>query len=613
MPSSGSSIIESFAHKFRFFCGFALSLWVLLGSGVSFAAERFVEKHILEDRNASWQITAEKMSYSREEGLYVARGNVNITRNGQTLYAKMGKYNEKTGIVEMTGGVRLEANGDVLTGERGIFDLNNHQGQLTRGSIFLKDNHYYISGDLMERTGPNTYKVTKCKVTTCDGEKPDWSVTGSEVEITIEGYGKVKHAAFRIRDVPVFYFPYAVFPAKSKRQSGLLIPRMGYSDRTGADMEIPFFWAISDQADATFYERYMSKRGLMQGLEFRYIADPESKGIFLADVLSDSKEQKDMNNPDDMGLSPFPRTNQTRYWFRGRADQNLPLEVKARFDGDFVSDQDYMREFRGGLFGLEARSDPARESHRPFEEIFSPTRRSALRLSRDGEAYGLQAITSYYQRPENPPDDHTPQPLAGMNFSLLPRPLPDLPLFLRLDTDYNYVWRDAGVKGHSLSFSPALSYPMWFGPFLEFEPTARFTSDTQWLDGDSTDIDRQTKNVYEIGGRLSTVLERTFDVAWQEVNRVKHKIFPSLSYTYRRHKDQDRFKPWFEPVDEEGDVNRITLSVENFFDVRKKNSEGEVTYNQWGTFSLSQGYDLHEAGRDTEPSREKQPFEPLAA
>jgi LPS-assembly protein len=354
----------------------------------------------------------------------------------------------------------------------------------------------------------------------------------------------------------------------------------------------------------------MTKRGFMQGLEFRYITDPESRGLFLGDILSD-KEKKDMDNPDDLELSPFSRTNQTRYWFRGRADQNLPLEIKARFDGDFVSDQDYLKEFRGGLFGLEARPDPADAFHRPFEEIFSPTRRSALRLSRDGEAYGLQAITSYYQRPENPPNDDTPQPLAGMDFSVLPRPLPDLPVFLKLDTDYNYIWREEGIKGHSLTFSPALSYPMWLGPYLEFEPTAGFTSATQWLDGEPTDINRQTRNAYEIGGRLSTVLERTFDVAWQDVNRVKHKVFPSLSYTYRGHKDQDRFRPWFEPIDEEGDINRITLSVENFLDVRKKNKKGEVTYNQWGTFSLSQGYDLHEARRDTEPSREKQPFEPL--
>jgi len=41
----------------------------------------------------------------------------------------------------------------------------------------------------MEKTGPNTYVVKGCHMTTCEGDKPDWSITGSEVEITVEGYG----------------------------------------------------------------------------------------------------------------------------------------------------------------------------------------------------------------------------------------------------------------------------------------------------------------------------------------------------------------------------------------------------------------------------------------
>ena len=39
------------------------------------------------------------------------------------------------------------------------------------------------------------------------------------------------------------------------------------------DVEVPFFWAISEQADATFYERFMGKRGFMQGFELRYLTD----------------------------------------------------------------------------------------------------------------------------------------------------------------------------------------------------------------------------------------------------------------------------------------------------------------------------------------------------
>ena len=594
-------------HPLFLFLSLILSLYPTFSSG----AKRALREQILEDRNAHWQITADKMSYKEEEGLFVAYGNVLITRNGQRLMAKMAKYNERTGIVEVTGSVRLEINGDVLSGERGIFDLNHYLGQITKGRLFLRENHFIINGDAMKKVGPNSYVVTKCKLTTCDGEKPAWSVTASEVKVTVEGYGTVKHATFRIRGIPVFYIPYAIFPAKTKRQTGLLPPRVGYSDRNGLDFELPFYWAISDQTDATFYERYMTDRGLMQGVEFRYVAEEDSKGLFLFDILSDRIKEKNMNDPDEVDLSPLPRTNETRYWLRSRADQQLPWRVRARLDTDFVSDQDYLKEFSGGLYGIDTRPDLAKSFSRPVEDIYSPTRRSALRLSRDSNQYSLQALSAFHQRPENPPLDNTPQPLAALHYSLLPRPVPDVPLFLQFGTDYDYIWRDTGLKGHSFSFTPVLSYPMWVGPYLSFEPTARFTRVMQWVDGDPVDEVRQSKNIYQFDGRLYTVLEKIFPFSGKTVKKLKHKMTPSLTYTYRNHRNEDKIEPWFEPMDAEKDINRLTLTLENLLDTRKENDKGEVTYAQWGTFSLSQPYNIEEARRNEDPFREKRPFEPL--
>ena len=583
---------------------------VVFQAGFCLAVDELLRDHGSDDEDVPWQIQADSMSYVEEEGLYIAEGGVLIRRKGQSLSSQKAKYNEKTGIVEATGNVRLEANGDILQGESGIFDLNSQQGQITEGHLFLRENHIYISGTVMEMLGQNTYRVKDCRVTTCDGEKPAWSITGSEVKVTVEGYGTVKNAAFRVKDVPIFYLPRAFFPAKTKRQTGFLPPRLGYSSRNGGDVEAPFFWAISEQTDASFYQRYMSKRGYMQGLEFRYVAENDSKGIFLFDVLSDREKEKDLGDPGQIDLSPFPRTNETRYWLRSRTDQQFPLGVQARLDTDFVSDQDYLKEFRAGLYGFDARPDLAEESGRPVEEIQSPTRRSALRLSRDRQDYSLQAISSYHQRPENPPNDRTPQPLAGVDFTLLPRSLPWFPLFLKFDTDYDYVWREEGRKGNRFSFSPEISYPMWFGRYLEFEPLISYTSNTQWVDG-HPGMNHQTRDTYRIQGRISTILERVYNFEWRDTKRLKHKFTPSLIYDFRGHEDGDRFQPWFEPIDAEADVNRISLNLENLLDSRKENDEGEVTYSQWGTFSLIQGYDISEARRDEEPGSERQPFEPL--
>jgi LPS-assembly protein len=588
-----------------------LCLFLLGGAKLSIAQERSLEDRVLGDKDAQWEITAQKMSYREKEGLYVAEGSVEISREGQVLSADKARYNEKTGIVEVSGNVVLEVNGDRVSGEEAVFDLNTHQGRLTKGRLFLRKNHFIVTGDVIEKTGPNTYRVENCRLTTCEGEKPDWSVTGSEVEVTIEGYGKVKNTVFRIRDVPALYLPYAIFPVKTKRQSGFLPPRLGYSNLNGVDVELPFFWAIADDMDATFYERYMAERGLMQGLEARYVAEGDSKGTFLFDILSDKVEEKDLSDPDQVDLSPFPRTNQTRYWLRGRMDQALPLGVAARLDADYVSDQDYLREFDTGLFGYGGRPDLREAFQRPLEEIQSPTRRSALRLSRDREDYSLQASAAYHERVEDPPVDDTAQPFGGV-FEILPRPVQDLPLFFGLASDYDYVWRDAGLKGHRFSVAPSLSTPMWLGRYLEFEPSFRYTLNTQWIDNDEVDTDSQTRTAYDFQGRVSTVLERVFDTDWMKARRVKHKFSPSLIYRYRVPEDEEKIQPWFEPIEEEGKVNAITLKLENFLDARQENDKGEARYNQWAAFSLSQAYDIDEARRDENRDQPRQPFEPLS-
>lgn len=575
--------------------------------------ERLLEPTLLEDTEAPWEIRAKSLSYDHEEGVYVAKGDVVISKGeAQRLYCQEAVYNTKTQMARVYGGFRLESGGDVLTGKRGTFDLQNQTGEIVSGQLFLRENHFYLNGSKMEKLSESTYVIKDCEVTTCDGEIPPWSISGSEVRVTIEGYGEIKHAAFRVKEVPLLYFPYFIFPAKTKRQSGILPPRMGYSSRTGVDIEIPYFWAISDQTDATFYQRYLGKRGYMQGLEFRYLLEEGSRGTFLLDVLRD-REDKDMNDPDDVELSPYPRTNDTRYWVRGRLDHELPLGIQARMDGDLVSDQDYMREFQKGLFGYQARPDLQDEWERPVEEKLSPLRRSALRLDRSGENYSLQASAEYYQRPEDPDYDYTPQPLGGMYFSVLPGRVLGSLLYASLNADYDYVWRDEGVKGHRGSLTSEISLPLWLGRYLELEPSIQYILNPQSYEDEQGNHDHQTLRTYEATVRSSTSIERIFDVDVGNATRLKHRLRPSIVYTYREKPENYGGSPWFEPVDEEGKANSIAFSLENFLDARLENKKGEVTYRQWATLDLTQGYDVDEARRekDEPPGGDQEPLKPL--
>ncbi len=569
-------------------------------------------ERLFGDEKARWEITAKKLSYLQHEGLYVAEGDVVVKRGSQVLSADRAKYNEKTGMIEVTGHVVFQSNGDILNAEQAVFDLQSQTGQITGGHLFLKQNHYYVTGETMEKTGPNTYLLKNCRITTCDGKTPDWSITGSEVNITVEGYGSVKNAVFRISNYPAFYLPYVLFPAKTKRQTGLLPPAVGYSNRNGAQLEIPFYWAISDQMDATFYEQYMTERGYMQGLEYRYVAEEDSKGVYLYDILPHDMKEKNLNDPDDIELSPFERTNQTRYWLRSRTDQQLPLGIRAKLDTDYVSDQDYLKEFQGSLFGYKGRPDLVSDFGRPMEEIQSPTRRSAFRLDRDQPDYSLQALSAYYERPENPLVNSTPQPLGALNFSLLPRPIARSPVFVRFDSDLDYVWRQDGPGGQKISVAPNASYPMWLGRYVELEPSVGYRRTEQRSDDPTGRTGIISKDAFDYQTRLSTVLDKVYDVQWGQATKLRHKLQPSLTYEYHGNGYSDPSRPWFDPLDNKDGINRVSLSLENFLDARKEKAKGgDVSYEQWVYFSLIQGYNLREARSDQDSAEEKKSFEPL--
>ncbi len=252
------------------------------------------------------------------------------------------------------------------------------------------------------------------------------------------------------------------------------------------------------------------------------------------------------------------------------------------------------------------------EFGRPLEEIHSPTRRSALRISRDFQDCSLQALSSYYQRPERPEEDTTAQPLAGLDFTVPPKRIVNLPLFFSLDSDYGYIYRDTGQRGHRLGLSPSISYPLWPIPYVELEPSIKYLVTYQWLEEFQGHKGKQTKDTYELGLRLSTILERIFDIRKGNLTSIKHKFQPTASYTLRPYQDEEDYDPWFEPVDTLGRLNSISLSLENYLDARREDERGRPTYSQSASFILTQDYDLDEATDEKAPGEEREPFGPLS-
>lgn len=580
---------------------------------------------------AVWQIEADQLVYNQEAEEYQARGRVLIKRGETRLTADSVKVNRKSMEALAEGDVTLQSGDDVLSGRKMILDLDSGTGTVFDGMAFFEKKNFYIRGEKIEKNGGSAYAVHRGSFTTCDGSVPDWQVTGRDLSVNVGGYGSVKHAALWVKNFPVGYLPYFVFPVKRDRQSGLLAPEAGYSEKNGIEWVQPYFWAIHRSFDATLYYHHLQHRGEKAGLEFRYALGPETKATLMFDGMDDRQvDDAEASNSqwgyaDDASLRP----NSDRYWFRMKADQRLPWEMAAKLDLDIVSDQDYLREFDSGLTGFN-------HSNNYFEDEFSrdlddennPIRENRLNIARLWPRYSLNTDVRWYdnviERRGNAQDD-TLQQLPSMTLDALKQPVPGSPFFFQAASEYTHFYREDGLSGQRLDIHPRFFLPLQLGPWFSFEPAAGIRQ-TSWLldspngqpGAGTSNAEEQHRQFYDFSAVLSTDLYRVYNPASPGANAIRHTLIPELRYAYVPDHDQSDY-PDFDAIDRLDDANRLSLSITNlltgkYFQTRRGALSGappepsDARYNRFFRFLLEQSYNFNHW---KEP--EARPWEPLYA
>jgi len=610
---------------------------------VTAGAAPFGAKYSLEP-DRQWHITADEIHYDRESSYYSAEGNVRISRPGKAVTADRVRYELNTMKAVADGHVRMTVGRDYLLGDRLEIDLNTETGILYNGTIFAEENHFYIRSDTLEKIGPDTYTAVRATVTTCDGERPSWKITGKDLRLTLDGYGTVKHAALWARQFPVLYSPYLVFPVKLTRQSGLLPPEVGTSDRKGVEISQPLYWAISDSSDATFYEHYMSRRGNKLGVEYRYVLDARSQGAVLADVLKDRKvddgsgdSSRDWGYDSDDVLRP----NSDRYWFRMKHDQVLPFGWVAKLDADVVSDQDYLQEFKEGYGGFDDTEAYFQSRFgRELDDYDDPVRTNRIAVSRLWPGFTLNAEARWYddviQRRWGDDlglPDTTLQKLPAVEFDALKQRVFGSSFYYDLDSEYTYFFREDGTRGHRADMVPRLYRPVQIGRYAVIEPSVGLRETLWYVDryaSEDAGKDRtQTRETADVKLDVSSGVSRVYEVDRWGADRMRHSILPRIVYEYIPEPKQDEY-PEFDAVDRIDEIHRITYSLTSYITMRSaageqtgtsQAGEGDTSgtsyrYAQLCRFKLEQYYDIREARKDTPQDwrngKTREPFSPVS-
>ncbi len=538
--------------------------------------------------NVSWHISALKATYYQGSDLYIAKGNVLISGGATRLESDYAEFNNATKDVVASGHVLLVSGMDTITCDKLRLNLATKLGTIYRGTIFIKENHFYLKGNKIQKTGKATYISDKASITSCSGENPDWKITGKNVKVTVEGYGYASNVTLWAKKLPVFYTPFFIFPGKTKRQTGLLVPRASFSDRKGFEYEQPLFLAISRNTDATIYSDYMSKRGLKAGLEYRYILDDGSKGTLAYDFLNDKKIDDGTPATEDFSYDGTPqRKNRDRYWFRMKNDQVLGAGWKAKLDLDIVSDADYLHEFRDGYTGFNSTKRYFDHTFgRSIDDYDDTTRKNSLNINKIWSNNSLNMTFDWYDnviaRRLNQKDT-TLQTIPSIEFDKSKQKIGRTPFYFDLDSEYRDFYRKdtdtSLIKGQRVDFHPRISIPFMIKDYLSVDPSAGLR-ETMWYADNfkkpSGEKDTFThRQTYDLDLKLSTEISKIFSPDNGFAEKIKHEMIPEIEYQYIPNVHQDDF-PYFDSLDRIEKQNTITWTVINRFTSRQKNIAAPV-------------------------------------
>lgn len=302
-------------------------------------------------------------SLSIEGPVEVRQGSQIITNDQSTV------INKQDDTVLMTGNVVFREPGVLLRGNNAYMDKAEDSNRVGNASYVLHNYGTHGSADsIIFNSANGQVTIENGEFSRCEPDSNFWRLEARTIlldQAISRGYAR--GAKLKIKDVPVFYYPFTLtFPLGEERISGLLAPSTGSTDEGGFDFALPYYLNLAPHYDATITPRLISDRGIMASVEARYLASWSMNTLNLSLLDNDKLYQT------DSGGAPLPESPPTdRRWFVGYEHVGaLGRNWSTYVDYNAVSDSDYFRDLGSSGLNVASRTNLNRQGRLDFNSTY---------------------------------------------------------------------------------------------------------------------------------------------------------------------------------------------------------------------------------------------------
>jgi len=516
---------------------------------------------------SSEKITIEADSVQTpEKSVFHASGNVKIFQGEKTMLADEIFYYRDKNIIDANGNVIISENGDRIKCSKMKYDTEKQTGVFYDADAFMKP-YQWFKAKKASKTGEDTYLLKGVRFSTCRGEEPDWSFTASEANIEIGGYLKAKHAAGWAKKVPVFYTPFFIYPVKTERETGFLIPKFGFSSDKGIFIQPKFFWNIDVDKDATFAVLTSSKEKPLYAMEIRMKPSTKTSVYNYIEYTNEHKEYPAENNGE---LRINSRSG--RYFLYNRSDFHFSDKFYAKAKIDTVSDYKYLDD--NEKFSLAKRINEDDKTFRSSLDFYYDTDFASFNFSTSDEM--RYSLSSSYSK------EHT-----YVNTVNIQKNITKYPVYFKYygsydrvrHTEYKYHYasktedsEDERYERYHLKIKAYKPFDLMLGTFtpsIEYMHTywTGFSGDynsarNETLSADTTTLETNDNHI------LRRIYTQQYTFRFKEIYKdyanFRHSIYNTAAYTHTPDIEQDRIFDYI--LDDKVEAERSYMfSIINYF------------------------------------------------